>query len=211
MPRKNTRRRRRNRRTKMIMPDRYKCKLKYSEQVQLTGTAGSWYNFRGNGLFDPNESGTGTQPLGFDELNNFYDQHLVTSAVIKIEAANIASTGTPGNVYFTVLPTTQDQDSRIGIERISCSDHSVSKLLVPVSAGGNPITIKKFMSTKQMYKAFDSSDAIFAGNESGSPSAQWYFHIECTPLDLSGIIDVWLNVTITYYCEFFDKKILPIS
>jgi len=51
--------------------------LRYSDYFQLTTTSGavSTYVFAANGLYDPNITGTGHQPMGFDQLLQFYNHY----------------------------------------------------------------------------------------------------------------------------------------
>lgn len=209
MPR-NRRRVNRNRKRKLI-PDRFRAVCKYSEQINLTGLPGSYYNFRGNGLYDPDESGTGIQPLGFDQMMALYNQYIVHAARIDLHVANNATTGGAGNVYFTVFPTSADIDSRLGIDQVAMQDNAKSDIIVPVSAGGNPLRLSHYMTTNKMFKSIDKNDQVFTGTALGVPGQEWYFHLEATALDLSATIDIWAQVTITYYCEFFDKKNLTVS
>lgn len=81
------------------MPLRYKTKLRYCEGINLTGTSGaiSQYVFRANGLYDPNYTGTGHQPKGFDQLMAIYDHATVTGA--RIHVIGTSSSGTEALVW----------------------------------------------------------------------------------------------------------------
>lgn len=62
-------------------------KHKYAEQLALTSTTGvmAKYYFAANGLYDPNITGTGHQPLYFDQLTPIYDHYCVIGSRIKIK------------------------------------------------------------------------------------------------------------------------------
>lgn len=73
-----------------LFPARVQKKLPYFEQaISLTGTAGviSQYVFSANGVYDPNVSGTGHQPLGFDTMMQYYEQYTVVSSRITVTGA----------------------------------------------------------------------------------------------------------------------------
>lgn len=55
-------------------PKMYKCPMRYAETVTLTSTGGVIANnvWRPDGLFDPNFTGGGHKPLGFDECQNIW-------------------------------------------------------------------------------------------------------------------------------------------
>jgi hypothetical protein len=53
-----------------VFPRNWRRVLRYVDAVTLTSTSGgqAYYQFRANSLFDPDLSGTGHQPRGFDQL-----------------------------------------------------------------------------------------------------------------------------------------------
>jgi hypothetical protein len=69
-------------------------KLRYSTTFQLVCTAGAaaTYVFRANDLFDPDYTGTGHQPMGFDQMILFYNHFVVTKAKIKATVRNKSNT-----------------------------------------------------------------------------------------------------------------------
>jgi len=76
-----------------IFPARTVRRLRYSDNIQLTSTAGAVasYVFAANGLYDPNITGTGHQPMGFDQMMLFYNHYCVTKAKMIIVAQNAST------------------------------------------------------------------------------------------------------------------------
>ena len=70
-----------------------KAKLKYCEVFYTTVIAGGVSDqiFRANSLFDPDRSGVGHQPRGFDQLTPMYNRYRVDSLKwnVKFAAANV--------------------------------------------------------------------------------------------------------------------------
>lgn len=60
--------------------------LYYGHQIELTAAAGAPNTdfFYVNGLFDPDVSGTGHQPMGFDQMMLFYEHYAVLRATITV-------------------------------------------------------------------------------------------------------------------------------
>lgn len=91
---------------------------KYVENISagFTSTAGSLatYSFRLNSLFDPNETGTGHQPMYFDQVSALYNHYHVigAKAVIKITPETTTTNTSRCAVYTddngTVTPTSLD-------------------------------------------------------------------------------------------------------
>ncbi len=68
-----------------LIPDRSYVTLKYNEDIAIAipvGGAMANYLFRCNSIFDPNQSGTGHQPLGHDQYANFYKKYMVVGSTI---------------------------------------------------------------------------------------------------------------------------------
>ncbi len=90
-----------------LFPASSSKKLPYFEPgFSLAGTAGviQQYAFTANGLYDPNITGTGHQPLGFDTMMLYYEQYTVLRSRITI---NFAGNGTqPCTVALCLAPDT---------------------------------------------------------------------------------------------------------
>jgi len=74
-----------------VFPKRSKpVYLTYSENFSLsTGAASAGtYVFVANGMYDPNLTGTGHQPMGFDQMMQFYYHYTVIRSRLKIYFRN---------------------------------------------------------------------------------------------------------------------------
>lgn len=79
---------------------RYICKMKYSETV--TPPLAGLYQMNLNSIFDPNRTGGGHQPYGFDQLSTLYNKYRVISCGYRIQRAML-DTGNP--VMVGALPS----------------------------------------------------------------------------------------------------------
>jgi hypothetical protein len=69
-----------------VVPDKMRVTLPYSEVISRTpGTFEDDYQFNLNSIFDPNRTGTGHQPLGHDQWNQFYNRYRVTSVDVEFK------------------------------------------------------------------------------------------------------------------------------
>lgn len=67
-------------------PAQKSCQMVYTEFIDVPITTGfGKYTFWCNGLFDPNLTGTGTQPLYFDQLAAIYNHYTVVSSFIEVQ------------------------------------------------------------------------------------------------------------------------------
>ena len=79
-----------------VLPRSHRTTLRYAETFSLaTGAAGiigSVQTMFLNSLYDPNSSGTGHQPYGFDQLVQFYQQYFVHSCRYQLICSTIGGT-----------------------------------------------------------------------------------------------------------------------
>ena len=76
----------------------------------------SSYKFNLNSLYDPNESGLGHQPMGFDELMSIYEKYTVVGA--KITVCFLGDTTVPSVVGLRLIDgnTAATADKKKAIE-----------------------------------------------------------------------------------------------
>lgn len=76
----------RGNREKGPFPMQKSCQMVYTSFVDVSIIAGfGKYTFWCNGLFDPDLTGTGTQPMYFDQLSALYNHYTVTSSFIEVQ------------------------------------------------------------------------------------------------------------------------------
>jgi len=81
-------------------PARFITKHKYAEAV-TTGTAGlNTYRWNLNSLYDPNRTGLGHQPYGYDQIGILYNRYRVISCKYVLSAIS-----TDANIAVAVLPS----------------------------------------------------------------------------------------------------------
>jgi len=77
-----------------LFPAKAVKRLRYSTNCQLASTAGAVTTqvYAMNGLFDPDITGTGHQPMGFDEMMLYFNHYCVMSCRIQCIFKGISST-----------------------------------------------------------------------------------------------------------------------
>lgn len=64
--------------------------LRYEDSVAFTGsTSVSGYVFSANGLYDPNVTGTGHQPMFFDQMMTLFEHYTVLKARLSCHVTNV--------------------------------------------------------------------------------------------------------------------------
>jgi hypothetical protein len=82
--------------------------MRYVESVTIVAATGALgiYQWRTNSLFDPNFTGTGHQPYGFDQMKTYYASYLVTSSKISVECLSSATVVCLAGVFTSAESST---------------------------------------------------------------------------------------------------------
>lgn len=84
------------------LPSRYITKHKYSDTFTLNQLNAYQYMFNLNSLFDPNRTGIGHQPYGYDQLAGLYNRYRVIKTSYVISGIQTDSPGT--NIRLACQP-----------------------------------------------------------------------------------------------------------
>lgn len=79
-----------------LMPPKFNTVLRYSTSFTLDpgfSTAAAMRVFSANGLYDPDITGVGHQPRGFDQLMSLYQHYNVSKAVMTADFDHVESSG----------------------------------------------------------------------------------------------------------------------
>lgn len=184
---------------------RYITKMKYSENV-LTSTLSPFYRFRLNGLNDPNLSGVGHQPHGYDQLSVLYNRYRVIACDWTIHA--YPTTGS--NPIRVAAQPSNDIVSPTGVADIVESPRT--KWMVAVVGGSSPcLKGRTYLPSlvgrnKQQYMADDRYQSAVGAD----PLEQGILSIFTENLDGTGAA-CNLVITLNYTVEWFDVKQLAQS
>jgi len=90
------------------VPSRFITKHKYAEAVTVSVAGCAKYLYNLNGMWDPNRTGIGGQPYGYDQLAQLYQRYRVIACKYVVSAvsgdgANIAVAALPSNEALTAL------------------------------------------------------------------------------------------------------------
>lgn len=204
------------------MPDRFLTKLKYSENITLAssgvGTEYKIYQYRGNGLYDTNYTGTGQQPEYFDQLcaaSALYTQYLVYASKIVLRCCSTSDSFSSGNVDIAITPS-QTLFANTGWAALD--DQLASKMTKRVAVvrydNSGAKFVKHYAKTDKILDIKDTDDnlAQCAGTNAANPTSCWNWIIGQQGMDrTSTTASVNYNIQITYYVRFFNLTDRPLS
>lgn len=195
----------------LIAEDIYLCKLRYSEAIIFDATGINQIIFRGNGVFDPNFTGSGQQPVGYDQLATLYDRTRVLSSAIEVKW----SAGTSGTTSFAdvvIVPVIASGATFSTIDAALSNPYAKSGTITGTDAVGW-LNMHSFMTTKKMIgrKSIKYDDAYTASLTS-NPDKQWFWFILAELKDRSATaMNIRATIVVTYYVEWYDRKPLNLS
>ncbi len=187
-------------------------KLRYNDIFSLDAGVGTTatHKFRANDLFDPDFTGTGHQPTGFDQYMLMYDHFKIIGSKINVkfmgpQASNQSRDAIIGAIYLDD-DSTALTDIRVAIE------NGLTSWGIQGSGGGtNPLSLFKTFSNKKFF-ASKKTSAEVTGSSSASPAEIAFYTVCVAALDGSTDIQAYnCMVTIDYVVEFTERKTLALS
>jgi len=191
-------------------PDVMAVQLKYSRSGAFSGAGPQTIVFRANGPFDPEFAVGGGQPNGYDQWSAFYRRYRVIASKVVMRAGTIA-TGNSSGIIVTPLNT-----SSIQTNPQDYLENTNAKQADNVgTAGMGSMSITHYKSTAAMRGGpYDlvQYETDLSALISANPTQGWFWHCTLYNADgTTGSVDANINITVTYYVEFYDRETLTTS
>lgn len=196
-----------------LMGDMFKATLNYLEyDITVNPTLGgvvAEYVFSANGLFDPNITGTGHQPLGFDQLMTFYSHYTVIASKIIVRFNNADTNNNQLVGVYCHPDATALTDPRVIIE----NGYGVYTVLSKEGVGdssqatmSDQVSIAKFMGRPNILSEDD-----LRGSAVANPADQCFWHVWAGPNSTADSTVVGLVVRLEYVTIFTEPQIVSLS
>lgn len=195
-------------RTLGTLPTVVKCSFKYGDIYNIASGATGVSNahvFSCNGLYDPDITGVGHQPRGFDQIMALYDHYTVIASKIKVQywirpaqtgQAAVGISVQDDNTVFTDYRDYMESPNNVTIQLSPDGDRS--KTLV------SQINPNKFLGRSKPL-----ADSQLKGSSTGNPTEQCYFHVWVTSSTEATSVDA--VVEIEYTAIMGEPRLAPIS
>lgn len=194
-----------------IVPHKYRCKLRYCEEITLQPLANSitQYVFSANGLYDPNITGSGHQPNGFDQLITLFSLYRVLWSKIRVSYVDTTASN-PTPMYYTVSLLGTSAATYTTVQAmLEDAERGATKNIQVTGAFGGPLDAqadyRKF-GVQAVYKA--KYIPKNAGDQTGSatinPAEQMYYVISAASVGGNTPSSCKFLVEIDYIAEFSE-------
>lgn len=201
----------------LVVPDQMHVKLKWYEpdiEVYNSSPGDPWtiFGVKGNSL-DSIKSSGGGKPVGLNQWAQFYTRYYVSASKIKVTAWLHEPTGDAFWGCVVANPNT--------VISVSDAPEALDQLNA-VNFGGSSqygqegvSTVRSYMTTASLFgNPYSSAETITSAVIGSSPSKLWWWEILARsgsiPADFNDV-QVHLNVEVTYYVTFYQRKMIPES
>lgn len=194
---------------------RYITKMKYAEQVQVTGPGLgglATFRFNLNSIHDPNQTGIGHQPYGHDTMATLYNRYRVIKVNYAISA--LATGSTSGNQYSIVAALPANEVVNLSGGVAEAQENPRCKFITQAPDAGlkvlrGTVYLPSLVGrSKAQYMADDRYQAQYGA----SPNELAILNIYTGLLNGGAeTVSMQLNVMLEYVVESFDVKTLTQS
>jgi hypothetical protein len=181
----------------------------YDNGHEFTSTAGSVarYRFRANDCFDPDQTGTGHQPMGFDEAAKYYDQFTVINS--KITVRYVAENASVPMVCGVKL--NDDTTNETGLTDII--ENGLNRSAIVVGTGGGPNQVQTISLGCDVAKFFGRpagtgiiNDPNLFGTAAASPVEEAYYQLFAFAAVNTTTVTCGFDVLLEYDVVFWEPK-----
>lgn len=198
------------------VPDTRIVHLRYTGLITLdpTVSASAVHVFAANGMYDPDITATGHQPLWFDEWMGMYYHYTVTESSIKVVFSTTAVGATAGqNIVGVHLDSSSSTDTTVsppyyceqGNTTWKTTSNAYNGANTVVSATGDNAAFWRM--PKKTYEAEDQ----FRGTNSTNPTEGNFWHVFATPFGGVDTSAVKCIVEIVYTAKLMEPRSVSAS
>lgn len=196
----------------LIVPDRKLVRLRYVDAVNINPGIGAvaTNTYSANGLYDVDITGTGHQPLGFDQWMAFYDHYTVLGSKCIVRFWN----GTAASPAIGFINLNDDSTMSTTLSTIAEQPNTKRRALAISGAGGSTqVVLSKGFSAKRFFgNKNPMGDDEQAGSAAANPTEQAYYICGAYPLDHAADLgNISMEVEIQYTVMLHERKDLAQS
>jgi len=190
-----------------VFPNLAVRKLRYSTANIITVTSGvlNTHVFSLNGLYDPDVSGTGHQPMGFDQIMPFYEHYHVTKVRAQV-IFSMAESDRAGSIGIKITPDTTPPGSHEDF--IEEGRNAWDTIAGAASTTNGTKELKcsvNVPAVNGLSRANFLADTSYQGTIATNPSEQTYLHVGAWSTPLQGF-SVRFDIVIDYEAVFTEPR-----
>jgi len=195
-----------------------RVRLRYAAHFPLSaGTSYAVQTFSANGMYDPDITSTGHQPMGFDQWMLFYNHYNVQASKIKVTAASNTSTTSDIGMWGVMLaPDSTTCNAILGAAggQYTLLENGFKNFKFIGNHGNakeanNSITAS--YSQKKMFGTTETGIGRFSGSNAANPTEQSYYSVWIANVDGNTVNQIDFIVEIEYIATFSEFRTMTPS
>lgn len=155
-------------------------------------------------LYDPDFTGVGHQPLGFDQLMPLYDHYTVTSCLAEVTFFNTSHT----DAYFAIISVRDESAADNDLDAAVENGRSSHCLVAPASSGGCVRTLTIGCNQSEFFGRPVLNGDKYQGTIAASPADAAWLHISVKVLGGADVSTCYATVKLTYKARLSEPKLL---
>jgi len=157
-------------------PKRMVMTHKYAELIDIVSTAGvlGKHLFNCNGMFDPNSTGVGHQPLYYDQMAALYNHYTVIGSKIKL---TVTPTATADELTYVGTWLDDDTTSTVIATVMDMAERSSGKIRQIAPNMNNSLVFYNNWSAKKTFGGSVLANDNLQGTISANPTENSFFAI----------------------------------
>lgn len=162
--------------------------------------------FRGNSLFDPDYTGVGVQPYGYDQMCAIYNRYYVYASKITVYP-HFVGMSTPDScrdVRWLVFPWCAPTVSYNEYEDLA-SQMRPYKALTMNDPSDQKQNLTIYQSTKRMQRLGDPDEVDSGAVTTTNPAQTWYWFVRADTSGTGTAVFLNMDVKITFYCKLITE------
>lgn len=199
---------------KSPLPARFSCVHKYAQTFTLTtgtvGVMGTQNSFRLNCMYDPDATGTGHQPYGYDQMVALYNGYQVKAVKVTLIWSTVGASSEVMGAYTTYPDL--GGTSLTGFDCDTCTERPNVNTILLSPSGNNRVVEQNFYTKIHNIfaipqKEYDDLSYISSNVVSASsPAKQCFVTISAGSPSLAGGVACTCQIIIHYYAEWNDVQ-----
>lgn len=194
-----------------FIADKTLCKLKFVQTSNFSSGSELTEGFqvyRGNSIFDPDQTGTGARPYGTAQYQALYNNYVVYGSSIEVVVVPTTNNVDTGALQTIVFPGTTSSWGQTTLDQLREIPYAHSN---EQSIYGGAYKVKHYFDTGKVFgltrKEITYRESEYGALFTASPSTQWYWNIYLAPLS-QDVASAWtgtIQTKIIYYCRLRNR------
>lgn len=173
----------------------------FSRTLTAANGYSSYYVFRGNSPYDPDYTGVGVQPYGWDQHAgaDLYTNFAAKSSSIKVYFQIEPDYANLRRLHAFIIPLRQVAPLLTDISDVRMIPGAIETTYDGETESTRGAKMKHYMSTRRLFRESSSVDVSMAGTYSANPSTQWFWIVHFYTDQVTEDLVVNFDVKIKFY------------